>query len=123
MAFFDAADSRLCFFDSYEELCHLFFEQINTIIPIDKGAAFRAFRHRGRPLLSDPVIYGYEKESAVIAGVHLGRLSPLERTHYVSTSTVFLQSDIISPPEWEKTRISTPSGSRRTFTGASLWRS
>lgn len=94
--------SRLYCCGDYAALCATLFQQLRTLVPFDLGVCFRTRREGGRALLSDPVSSRPEQAlSWFLEGDYPRWAEFIMAPH----SSIFQQSDLVSPGLWESSRV------------------
>ena len=97
--------TRISYCGSYAETCGTFFQQIRVLIPYHNGVVFQAGRENGRVTLSNPVSTENLNDKTDHDFFINGKFPHWDEFLMLPYSSVFRQSDIIPPGQWEKTRV------------------
>ena len=97
--------TRLYYCETYQELCDTLLQQIRTLIPYQTGIIFQASRENGLVKLSNPKSTEPVDDSSDHAFFMEGDYPHWNEFIMSPYSSVFRQSDIISPAKMEKTRV------------------
>jgi len=97
--------TRISYSTSYIETCGTFLQQIRALIPYNNGVVFRADRENGRISLSNPISTENLNDMTDHDFFIKGKFPHWDEFLMLPYSTVFRQSDIIPPGQWEKTRV------------------
>jgi DNA-binding CsgD family transcriptional regulator len=97
--------TRLHYCETYPELCDTLLQQIRTLTPYRTGIIFQVGRENGRVKLSNPKSTEPVDDSSDHAFFMEGDYPHWNEFVMAPYSSVFRQSDIISPAKMEKTRV------------------
>jgi len=97
--------TRFNYCTSYNETSNTFFQQIRTLIPHRSGVVFQASREDGRVILSSPISTEQIDDKSDHNFFIKGAYPHWDEFVMLPYSSVFRQSDIITPGKWERTRV------------------
>ena len=97
--------TRICYCESYSDLCITLLQQIRALVPYHNGVVFRAARENGRIALSNPISTENINDKTDHNFFIEGRYPHWDEFLMLPFSSVFRQSDIIFPGKWKNTRV------------------
>lgn len=103
--FFIQLTTRVFYSETYPEACSTFLQQIRTMIPYYAGVIFQAGRENGHVVLTNPISTEKPDDRLDHSFFIEGKYPHWDEFIMLPYSSVFRQSDIISPGQWEKTRV------------------
>jgi len=97
--------TRINYSWTYPETCDTFLQQMRTLIPYQTGVVFQADRENGSVILTNPVTTEMVDDKSDHDFFIEGNYPHWDEFIMAPFSSVFRQSDIISPDKWENTRV------------------
>ena len=97
--------TRLLYSGTYNDICNTFMQQTRVLIPYQNGVIFQAARESGRIVLSNPFSTENVNDRTDHDFFIKGNYPHWDEFLMLPYSSVFRQSDIITPDKWENTRV------------------
>lgn len=94
--------SRIYCCDTYESVCSTTMQQLQTLIPFEKGVCFRTQRQNGKTEICDPVSLTPDEDYTFFLKGNYPRWAEFVMS---PSSTSFRQSDLVQGERWEKSRV------------------
>jgi len=97
--------TRINYCWTYQETCNTFLQQMHTLVPFQSGVVFQADRDNGQVILTNPISTEMLDDKSDHDFFIEGNYPHWDEFIMSPFSSVFRQSDIISPEKWENTRV------------------
>jgi len=97
--------TRLNYCTTYPETCNTFLQQVRTLVPYSTGVIFQASRDNGSVQLTSPISTDSFDDKQAHSSFIEGKYPQWDQFVMLPYSSVFRQSDIITPEKWERTRV------------------
>lgn len=95
--------SRIDAAESYEDVCRVLMEQLQTVLPFDRAFCLRIGRQEGQATVSDPVNFRLNDDYSFFLNGGYPRWSEFIMS---PSSMVFSQSELVEDGErWERSRV------------------